>query len=170
MRPLITASQALLPAILLVSSKGLCAQAPSGAPPGQQQGEVTFAPTPGFPTCSRAAVRSGDPAKAPSILQGQLAAGCVIPWHWHTPNEHLMLVSGTARVEAKGGAAITLQAGGFARMDSRHVHRFTCQTACVLFVYSDAPLDMHYVDANGKEISPAEALQAVQEVPARPAT
>jgi hypothetical protein len=24
------------------------------------------------------------------------AAGCVVPWHWHTPTEHMMIVSGTS--------------------------------------------------------------------------
>ena len=155
---------------VLLPSAPLAAQQPSGSPPGRNLADVTFTPTPGFPTCSQAVVQTGDPTKAPSILQGKLAAGCIIPWHWHSPNEHLMLVSGTARVEPKDGAPVTLQAGGFARLDSHHIHRFTCQTACILFVYSDGPLDMHYVDANGKEIPPEEALKAVKETPAKPTT
>jgi hypothetical protein len=41
------------------------------------------------------------------------------------------------------------------------------QTACALFVYSDADFDIHYVDAKGN-LSPDEALRAVKETVARP--
>jgi len=111
-------------------------------------------------------VQSGDPAKGPSIILAKVAAGCSIPWHWHTPNEHLMIVSGAARLEMKDGKPLTLQAGGFAMMPSRHVHQFRCDRPCVLYIYSDVALDIHYVDGKGKEISPAEALKAVKETAA----
>ena len=78
-----------------------------------------------------------------------------------------MLVSGVARVEAKDGKLFTLQAGGFAMMPSRHVHQFRCTSACRMYVYSDAPFDIHYVDGQGQEISPADALKAVKETAAK---
>jgi quercetin dioxygenase-like cupin family protein len=170
MRPISGAFATVLLASHLLLPGSLVAQQASGPPPGRNLSDMTFALTPGFPTCSQASVQSGDPTTGPSILLGKLAAGCVIPWHWHSPNEHLMLVSGTARVEPKDGAPVTLQPGGFARMDSRHVHRFTCLTACALFVYSDAALDMHYVDSTGKELAPEQALKAVNETAAKPST
>ena len=40
----------------------------------------------------------------------------------------------------------------------KHVHQFTCSSACTAFVTSDAAFDIHYVDANGKEITPEAAL------------
>jgi hypothetical protein len=52
-------------------------------------------------------------------------------------------------------------------MPSHHAHEFRSTTACTLYVYSDAAFDMHYVDADGKEISPEEALKAVKEKPAK---
>src|SRR5262249_38313394 len=129
-------------------------QQPVDQPAGRNMAEVKFEAVPGMPTCAPGAVQSGDPSKGPSILIGKLAGGCSIPGHWHTPNEHLMIVSGVAHVEMKDGKPLTLRAGGFALMPARHVHQFRCTTACTLFVYSDAAYDIHYVDAQGKEISP----------------
>ena len=101
--------------------------------------------------------------KGPSVILAKQAAGCTIPWHWHTPNEHLMMVSGEARMDVKEGKPLTLRPGGFALVPSHHAHQLRCTTACSLFVYSDAPLDTHYVDAQGKEVSPEVAMKAVRE-------
>jgi quercetin dioxygenase-like cupin family protein len=153
---------------MLVLSSTLClphlaqGQQSAGQPAVRNMAEMKFEPVPGMPTCAPGAVQTGDPAKGPSILMGKMAAGCSIPWHWHTPNEHLMIVSGTARVEPKDGKPFTLRAGGFALMPSRHVHQFHCTTACSLFVYSDAAYDIHYVDAQGKEISLDDALKTAK--------
>jgi quercetin dioxygenase-like cupin family protein len=129
---------------------------------------MKFATVPGLPTCAPGSVQSGDPARGPSIILGKLAAGCAIPWHWHTPNEHVMLVSGAGSMELKDGKPLTLRAGGFALMPSRHVHRFRCTASCTLYVYSDAALDIHYVDGQGNEIPPDAALKAVKETAAKP--
>lgn len=135
-------------------------QETAGHPTARNTADMKFEPVPGMPACAPGAVLSGDPANGPSIIIGKLAAGCVIPWHYHTPNEQLMMISGVARVEVKDGEPITLRAGGFALMPSRHVHQFRCTTACLLFVHSDAAYDIHYVDGQGKEIPAAEALKA----------
>jgi quercetin dioxygenase-like cupin family protein len=130
--------------------------------------EVKFMAFPGFPTCTTGAVRSGDPAKGPSIISAKATAGCVVPWHWHSPNEHLMFVSGVARVEMKDGKTLTLRAGGYGEAVSKHVHRFTCKTKCSFYVYADGPFDIHYVNSEGAEIPPAEAIKAVKETAATP--
>jgi quercetin dioxygenase-like cupin family protein len=137
-----------------------------GQSAGRNMAEMKFVTVPGLPTCSPGSVQSGDPTKGPSIILAKVAAGCSIPWHWHTPNEHLMIVSGVARVEMKDGKPLTLRAGGFAMMPSRHVHQFRCDRSCVLYIYSDVAFDIHYVDGKGKEISPGEALKAVKETAA----
>lgn len=137
-------------------------------PAARNVAEMKFGPVPGFPTCASGSVQNGDPTKGPSIILGKLKAGCSIPWHWHTPNEHLMMVTGTARAEAKDGKPFTLRAGGFALMPSHHVHQFRCTTACTLYVYSDTAFDIHYVDAKGSEISPGDALKAVKETATNP--
>jgi len=68
-------------------------------------------------------------------------------------------VSGSAKVQMKDtGNAAVLGPGGYAMMPGKHVHQFTCASACSAFVASDAAFDIHYVDAGGSEISPAAAL------------
>ena len=118
---------------------------------------------PGLPTCATGSVQKGDPTKGPSIILSKIAAGCSIPWHWHTPNEHLMLVSGVANVQMKDGKPVALRPGGFALMPSHHVHQFSCSGPCVLYVYADAAFDLHYVDGQGQDIPPDQALKAVKE-------
>ena len=118
-----------------------------------------FAPMAGLPSCVTMAVESGDPSKGPSVIIFKGTAGCLIPWHWHTPTEHVMIVSGSAKVEMKdSGSTVILSSGGYAMMPSKHVHQFTCTSACSAFVSSDGAFDIHYVDTNGTEISPDAAL------------
>ena len=130
--------------------------------------EMQMLTFPGMPTCAAGAVQKGDPAQGPTFVYSRVATGCVFPWHWHTPNEHLMIVAGTAQLEMKGGQTVRLEAGGFAVMPSKHLHQFTCKKECTLFVYSDAAFDMHYVDTQGNEIPAVDALKAVGEVPGGP--
>jgi len=121
--------------------------------------ENKFAPLPGFPACATLAVENGDPSKGPSTILLKGSAGCVIPWHWHTPTEQVMVVSGSAKVQMKDAdSTAVLGPGGYAMMPPKHVHRFTCTSACSAFVTSDAAFDIHYVDAAGSEISPEAAL------------
>jgi len=130
--------------------------------------DMKFTAFPGMPTCATGSVQTGDPSKGASFIFAKMAAGCVFPWHWHTPNEHLMMVTGAGRMEMKDGTPVTLKPGGFALMPSKHVHQFRCTTACTLYVYSDGAFDMHYVDAAGKELTPDDALKAVKETAAKP--
>ncbi len=120
--------------------------------------ENKLAPLPGMPSCFVMAVESGDPSKGPSVIVFKGTAQCSVPWHMHTPTEQVMIVSGSAKVEMKGGASAILGPGGFAMMPGKHVHQFTCTTACSAFVHSDGAFDIQYVDANGKEIPPDVAL------------
>ena len=143
-------------------------KAPANHPAGRNIMDMKFVTVPGLPTCAPGSVQSGDPTKGPFIVLGKLAAGCSVPWHWHTANEHLMMVGGEARIEVKDGNPFTLRTGGFALMPSRHIHQARCVTPCTLYVYSDAAFDIHYVDAQGKEISPDAALKTVRETTAKP--
>ncbi len=121
---------------------------------------------PPLPTCVRGAVVSGDPSQGSSVISATIATGCTIPWHWHTPTEHVMIVSGVARIDIKGQKSLTFRSGGYAEFPSKHIHQFHCVQTCQIFVYSDAAFDLHYVDAKGAEITPAAANKAVKQMAA----
>jgi quercetin dioxygenase-like cupin family protein len=120
-----------------------------------------FGPFPNFPSCMTGAVLHGDPSSSSGVtLIGKGTAGCKIPWHFHTPNEEVGIISGTAKVQMKNEAAKTLTAGGYAYLPSKHPHEFTCVTACKLFAGADGVFDIHYVDASGNEIPSDQALKS----------
>lgn len=154
-----------LPLILFISASAQ-GQEMTGKAAGQNVPEMKFTTMPGLPTCATGSVQSGDPGKGPSIILAKVATGCAIPWHWHMPIEHLMMVSGVARLEMKDGKPLPLRTGGFAKLPSRHVHQFRCERACLFYVYSDGAFDIHYVNAEGKEITPEEAHKAVKQTAA----
>ena len=129
---------------------------------GQNIAETQFSAFPGLPSCTPGAVKSGDPAKGPSIILAKADTGCTVPWHWHSANEHLMMVKGVARLDMKSGKPITLRAGGYAMLPGKHVHQFVCTSLCVFYVHSDRAFDIHYVNDQGKEISSDEALKSVR--------
>ena len=125
----------------------------------QNAAPARFHKIPNLPDCITAAVEQGDPMKGASVLIVKGASGCRAPWHFHTPNEQLMMISGVGRVEMKGEQAVSLRTGGFAYAPVKHVHQFTCVGGpCSFFLHSDAPFDIHYVDQSGNEISTEQAL------------
>lgn len=119
-----------------------------------------FVTLPGLPACITGAVQNGDPSKGSSVILGKGKAGCTVPWHWHTPTEQVMIVAGHAKAEIKDGSTLMLRPGDYVSFPSKHVHQFTCQIACTLFIASDVAFDIHYVDASGNEIPPDEALKS----------
>ena len=130
----------------------------------RNQSEIKYIAFLGLPTCAQGAIESGNPATGPSFFISKVSKGCVIPWHWHTPNEYLIVISGAVTMNMKDeGSSMTMRAGDFAVMSSHHIHQLQCTQDCVLYVYSDAPFDIHYVDKQGKEISVDDALKAVNE-------
>jgi len=117
-----------------------------------------FANLPGLPTCASAAVQNGDPSKGPAVLLMKASAGCTIPWHWHTAGENLMMVSGRAKAEMKGGKTVDLKSGDYVKMPGKSVHQFAAVSAMMMFIAIDGPFDIHYVDASGNEIPSDQAL------------
>ena len=110
----------LLVLFISVSAQG---QGMTGQSSGRNVSEMKLTTIPPLPTCARGSVQNGDPSKGPSIIFAKLTTGCTIPWHWHTPNEHVIVVSGIGRVEMKDGKPLTLRSGGFVMLASHHVHQ-----------------------------------------------
>ena len=127
---------------------------------------LKFTPIPGMPSCSSAAILRGDPRSGPAWVLLKLASGCRVPWHWHTPNEELLVINGQGAMEMKDGPPLQFVPGAYASMPSHHVHRLSCSRACLFFNSADAAFDIHYVDASGEEIPAAQALTLMQ--PAKP--
>ena len=124
-----------------------------------------FVNFPGLPTCMRGSVQNGDPSKGASVILAKTSAGCKIPWHWHSASEQLMIVSGSAKVDMKDGSPTTLHTGDYVALPEKNAHQFTCLMACAFFVVPSGAFDIHYVDKDGKEISPEEALKSKAKAP-----
>ena len=123
-----------------------------------------FASIPNAPECFTIAVEKGDPTKGPSVILAKFAPGCVAPFHWHTPCETAMVVSGSLETQMKDDKAIVAHHGDFVYLPPHHVHRATCKgtVPCFVFLTSDAAFDIHWVDAAGQEIPLEAALKAVK--------
>jgi mannose-6-phosphate isomerase-like protein (cupin superfamily) len=117
-----------------------------------------FMKLPVLPQCASFAVQRGDPNAGPADLLLRAATGCKIPWHWHTATETLFFVSGRARVEMREGPSHVASAGDYIHLPAKHPHQFTCVARCELFLATSAAFDIHYIDAQGTEIKPEEAL------------
>jgi quercetin dioxygenase-like cupin family protein len=131
--------------------------------------KTKFSPMDGLPACSALSVQRGDPSKGPAVILLKVAKGCTVPWHWHTAAESLMMVSGNGKLEMKDAAAAGVVPGDYVYLPGKHAHQFGCSTACTLFLVTDGAFDIHYIDKDGKEIPPAEALKAPAKKAAAPA-
>src|SRR5205807_2492734 len=88
-----------------------------------------FSAVPNAPGCFTVAVERGDPSKGPSVILAKFAPGCVAPFHWHTPSETAMLVSGALELQMKDDKVFVAHHGDFVFLPPHHVHRATCQTS-----------------------------------------
>jgi anti-sigma factor ChrR (cupin superfamily) len=95
--------------------------------------------------CLSSAIETGNPATGPSTLILKAPSGCVVPWHSHTAQEQVLMISGTIVAEMIGLPATMLGPGGFAAMAGGMAHQFTCQdTACLMFVTFDRAYDIFW--------------------------
>ena len=124
--------------------------------------QVKLGPVPNAPACVTAAPEHGDPSKGASTMLVKFTSGCTVPMHWHTPNEEVMMVSGSAKLQMQDGTTSTLEKGGFARLPAKHLHQFTCVAACTTFLVSDGVFDVHYVDKSGNEVPMEQALASTK--------
>ncbi len=49
--------------------------------------------------------------------------------------------------------------GAYASLPSHHMHEASCERECLLFSISDGAYDIHYVSADGEEITAEQAMQ-----------
>jgi len=96
--------------------------------------------------CLLSALETGDSAKGPSTFILKAPPGCVVPWHFHTAQEQAIVISGEVKMEMDAHNPVTLGTGGFAVMQSKTAHQFSCvgTTPCVLTVVFDRPYDIFW--------------------------
>ena len=106
---------------------------------------VRFAADPDV-ACLDSALETGDSVKGPSTWILKAPPGCLVPWHSHTAEEQLIVVSGNVKAEMGDQEPTQLEAGGFAVMGSHMAHQFLCEgaTACVMFISFDGPYDIKW--------------------------
>lgn len=147
-----------------VNPSDLAAQGPDEKPIVSLAANAKYGAIPNAPECFTVAVERGDPGKGPSVILAKFAPGCVAPFHWHTPSETAMVVSGSLEIQMKDDKSLVAHHGDFAYLPAHHVHRATCLSSvpCIVFLTSDAAFDVHWVDAAGQEISLEAALKAAK--------
>ncbi len=147
------AAFAIAPAAANARGPGILLQNPANA---------SFLSSPGVPACTSFAVLRGDMAKTGSTLMVRMKSGCIVPYHFHTPSEEIVVLQGIPLAQMRGQRPVYLKVGSYSQLPSKHVHRFRCTTKvdCILFMVADGPFDIHYVDDSGKEISADKALAA----------
>jgi len=118
-----------------------------------------FEAIPDMPSCATGAMVRGNPRYGPAWVLLKLASGCRVPWHWHTANEDMVVISGKGTIDMTDGQPLPFVPGAFASLPSHHTHRASCVKACLLFSIADAAFDIHYVDTSGNEISAKQALK-----------
>jgi quercetin dioxygenase-like cupin family protein len=150
--------------ISVVGMVRLPAQDAADKPIVSTAANAKFGAIPNAPECFTVAVEKGDPTKGPSVILAKFTPGCVAPFHWHTPSETAMVVSGSLETQMKDDKAFVAHHGDFLFLPAHHVHRATCQgtAPCLVFLTSDAAFDVHWVDPSGQEIPLEAALKAVK--------
>ena len=97
--------------------------------------------------CLQFALENGDLKAGPSTAVMRATPNCVIPPHYHTAEEQLMIVRGEVSTGMEGMQETVLGPGGFAMMPSKRVHWFSCtaKEECVMFVTFDRVYDIVWV-------------------------
>jgi quercetin dioxygenase-like cupin family protein len=87
--------------------------------------EVKFPPD-DEPKCLQFSLENGDLQTGPSTAIMKAAPNCVVPPHYHSAEEQLIIVRGEVSTGMEGMPEAILGPGGFAMMPSKQVHWFTC--------------------------------------------
>ena len=137
---------------ILLLTVALSAQGPASRPkPGivRQLSDVKF-PAGEGPDCLQFVLENGDLKTGPSTAIMKAAPKCVVPPHYHTAEEQLIIVKGNVSTGMQGMQDTVLGAGGFAMMPSKQPHWFTCtaQEECLMFVTFDRPYDIVWLKPN----------------------
>lgn len=127
---------------LLVSSTGRAQELPFAL--AFKDTAMKWGPCPAlFPKGCELAVVHGDPAKPNADVLLKVPPGMVIPRHWHTSAERMVLLSGRLTVSYDGRKPLALKPGAYAFGPAKLPHEAVCAkgTPCVLFIAFEEPVD-----------------------------
>jgi hypothetical protein len=123
--------------------------------------DLKLTQVPDTPCLSMATVQ-GNPDKGPAVFVMKSVGVCKLPMHWHSFAESLVVVRGV-KIEVPGQTPIRLRDGGFFYAPPHKVGGAVFAPNTLFFVSFDGgPLDTHYVDDTGKEISSKEAYNRLK--------
>jgi len=106
--------------------------------------QLKWGPCPPFlPKGCEIAVLHGDPAKSNADVFFKVPANSVIPRHWHTSAERMVLVSGELHVTYDGHKTAVLKPGTYAYGPAKLAHKAECKKAgpSVLFIAFESAVD-----------------------------
>lgn len=109
-----------------------------------QDAQLQWGPCPPFmPSGCGLAVLHGDPAQPNADVFLKIPANAVIPEHWHTSAERMVLVAGELSVTYKGQAKVVLKPGMYAYGPAKLPHSASCggSASCVLFIAFESAVD-----------------------------
>ena len=108
--------------------------------------ELDWLPCPDFmPEGCGIAVLQGQPDKQNADVFFRLAADTVVPDHWHTSAERMVLVAGEMIVDYQGQDPVKLTPGTYAYGPAGLPHEAHCTSdeGCVLFIAFEEAVDAH---------------------------
>jgi quercetin dioxygenase-like cupin family protein len=114
---------------------------------------LKWGPCPPFlPKECAIAVLHGDPAKDNLDVFFKVPARSIIPLHWHTSAERMVLVAGELHLTYDGQKTAILKPGAYAYGPAKHPHHGFCAstTPCILFIAFESPLDAVPIGNAGK--------------------
>jgi quercetin dioxygenase-like cupin family protein len=128
-----------------------------------------YAPGKDVPDCVTIAILRGDPATGPSVFEIKFTAGCLVPWHWHSINEHAIPLSGLIEISMKDEKPALIANGDYNYLPAKHIHQDKCSGSkpCAAIVVVDGPFDIHYVDKSGAEIPAEKAVAEAEKIMAK---
>lgn len=115
----------------------------------RQLSEVRF-PAGEGPDCLQFFLENGDMKAGPSTAIMKAKPSCVVPPHYHTAEEQLIIVKGDVSTGMQGMQDTVLGPGGFAMMPSKQPHWFSCtgKEECLMFVTFDRAYDIVWLKQN----------------------
>lgn len=114
---------------------------------------LKWGPCPPFlPQGCAIAVLHGDPAKDNVDVFLKVPAKSILPLHWHTSAERMILVEGELHVTYDGQKMAVLKPGTYAYGPAKKLHEGSCASSepCVLFIAFESPLDAVPVEPQTK--------------------